>query len=93
MGYESGKWFQDLLFNIEKRGYIKEGYFADLVIIDPNKEQVVDKENVLYKCGWSPFEGVTFHSEVTHTFVNGHLIYNKGSFNNKIKGKRLVFDR
>jgi len=82
-----------LLFNIEKRGYIKEGYFADLVIIDPNKEQVVDKENVLYKCGWSPFEGVTFHSEVTHTFVNGHLIYNKGSFNDKIKGKRLVFDR
>lgn len=81
------------LFKIEKRGFVKEGYFADLVLIDPNKEQVVDKESVLYKCGWSPFEGVTFHSEVTHTFVNGHLIYNKGTFNDTFKGKRLVFDR
>jgi len=81
------------LFKIEKRGYVKEGYFADIVIVDPNKEQVVDKDNVLYKCGWSPFEGVTFHSEVTHTFVNGHLIYNKGTFNDTKKGKRLVFDR
>ncbi len=81
------------LFKIEKRGFVKEGYFADLVLIDPNKEQTVEKENILYKCAWSPFEGVTFHSEVTHTFVNGHLIYNQGSFNDKIKGKRLLFDR
>ena len=81
------------LFRVEKRGFVKEGYFADLVLIDPNKEQTVHKENVLYKCGWSPFEGVTFHSEVTHTFVNGHLIFNKGSFNDTKKGKRLLFDR
>ncbi len=81
------------LFKIKKRGFIKEGYFADLVLIDLEKSQTVAKENILYKCGWSPFEGTTFHSEVTHTFVNGHLIYNKGVFNDQIKGKRLLFDR
>lgn len=81
------------LFKIEKRGFIREGYFADLVLIDLNKSQKVAKENILYKCGWSPFEGTTFHSEVTHTFVNGHLIYNKGVFNDQIKGKRLLFER
>lgn len=81
------------LFKIEKRGFIREGYFADLVLIDLNKTQKVAKENILYKCGWSPFEGTTFHSEVTHTFVNGHLIYNKGVFNDQIKGKRLLFER
>ncbi len=81
------------LFKIEKRGFVKKGYYADLVLIDPNKSQTVSKENVLYKCGWSPFEGTTFHSEVTHTFVNGHLIFNNGEFNDHIKGKRLLFDR
>ncbi len=81
------------LFQIKKRGFIKEGYFADLVLIDPNKSQTVSKENILYKCGWSPFEGTTFSSTITHTFVNGNLIYNQGVFNDDIKGKRLTFNR
>ncbi len=81
------------LFKIEKRGYIKKGYYADLVLIDTKKSQLISKENILYKCGWSPFEGTTFHSEVTHTFVNGHLMYHKGVFNDHIKGKRLLFER
>ncbi|WP_405564024.1 dihydroorotase [Polaribacter sp. Asnod6-C07] len=81
------------LFQIEKRGFIKEGYYADLVLIDTNKPQTVTKDNILYKCGWSPFEGTTFSSTITQTFVNGNLMYNKGVFNNDIKGKRLTFNR
>ena len=81
------------LFQIEKRGFIKEGYFADLVLIDTNKPQTVSKDNILYKCGWSPFEGTTFSSTITHTFVNGNLMYNNGVFNNEIKGKRITFNR
>ena len=81
------------LFQIEKRGFIKEGYFADIVLIDTNKSQTVTKENILYKCGWSPFEGTTFSSTITHTFVNGNLIYNNGVFNDEIKGKRITFNR
>lgn len=81
------------LFQIEKRGFIKEGFYADLVLIDTNKPQTVSKENILYKCGWSPFEGTTFSSTITHTFVNGNLIYNNGVFNDKIKGKRITFNR
>jgi dihydroorotase len=81
------------LFQIEKRGFIKEGYFADIVLIDMNKPQTVSKDNILYKCGWSPFEGTTFSSTITHTFVNGNLIYNNGIFNDDIKGKRITFNR
>ena len=81
------------LFQIEKRGFIKEGYFADIVLIDTNKPQTVSRDNLLYKCGWSPFEGTTFSSTITHTFVNGNLIYNKGVFNDEIKGKRITFNR
>jgi dihydroorotase len=81
------------LFQIEKRGFIKEGYFADIVLIDMNKSQTVSKDNILYKCGWSPFEGTTFSSTITHTFVNGNLIYNNGVFNDEIKGKRITFNR
>ena len=81
------------LFQIEKRGFIKEGYFADIVLIDINKPQTVSKDNILYKCGWSPFEGTTFSSTITHTFVNGNLIYNNGVFNDEIKGKRITFNR
>ncbi|MFY9243831.1 MAG: dihydroorotase [Polaribacter sp.] len=81
------------LFQIEKRGFIKEGYFADLVLIDANKPQTVAKDNILYKCGWSPFEGTTFSSTITHTFVNGNLVYNNGIFNDGIKGKRISFNR
>ena len=81
------------LFQIEKRGFIKEGYFADLVLIDTNKPQTVSKDNILYKCGWSPFEGTTFSSTITHTFVNGNLIYNNGVFDDKTKGERITFNR
>ncbi len=81
------------IYKIEKRGYIKEGYFADLVLVDLNKPQTVSKENILYKCGWSPFEGTTFSSTILTTFVNGNKIYDKGVFNNNSKGKRLLFNR
>ncbi|AOW21030.1 dihydroorotase [Urechidicola croceus] len=81
------------LFKIEKRGFIKVGYYADLVMIDPSSPWTVNKDNILYKCGWSPFEGTTFHSKITRTFVNGNLIYNHGKFNDKIKGQRLQFNR
>ena len=82
-----------ILFRIENRGFIKEGYFADLVLVDTNKDQTVNKENILYKCGWSPFEGTQFHSTVLKTFINGNLIYDQGVFDDKIKGKRLIFNR
>ena len=79
------------LFKVEKRGFIKEGYFADIVLVDPNQKWTVTKENILYKCGWSPFEGTEFSNKITHTFVNGNLIYNDGVFDDKTKGKRLLF--
>ncbi|MDB2385314.1 dihydroorotase [Polaribacter sp.] len=82
-----------ILFDIEKRGYIKEGFFADLVLIDPNTFWQVNKDNILYKCGWSPFSGTTFSSKITHTFVNGNLMYDNGVFNEEIKGKRITFNR
>lgn len=81
------------LFQVEKRGFIKEGYYADLVLVDTNLPEEVNKSNILYKCGWSPFEGTTFSSKVLKTFVNGNLIYDNGNFNDEIKGKRLTFDR
>ncbi len=82
-----------IIFQIEKRGYIREGYYADLVLLDDQKPQTVRKDNILYKCGWSPFEGTSFSSSVTHTFVNGALIYNNGTFDDTTKGKRITFDR
>lgn len=81
------------IFQVEKRGFIKEGYYADLVLVDDSASQTVSKENILYKCGWSPFEGTTFSSTVTHTFVNGHLMYNQGVFDDVTKGKRITFNR
>jgi len=81
------------IFQIEKRGYVKEGYFADLVLLDDQKPQTVQKETLLYKCGWSPFEGTTFSSSVTHTFVNGVLMYDNGTFDEVHKGKRITFNR
>ncbi len=80
-------------FQIEKRGYIREGYFADLVLVDMNSSFVVDRSNVLYKCGWSPFDGQTFHSKIKYTFVNGNLVYDNGFFNEEKKGERLTFIR
>ena len=82
-----------ILFNIKKRGFIREGYFADLVLIDTNTTQTVSKENILYKCGWSPMEGQTFHSKIISTFVNGHQIYHNGRFDESQKGERLLFER
>ena len=81
------------IFQIEKRGFIKEGYFADLVLVDTNLPQTVTKQNILYKCGWSPFEGTQFSSSVTQTFVNGVLIFDNGVFNNETKGQRITFNR
>ena len=80
------------IFNVNKRGYIKEGYFADLVILDPNKKQTISSDNILYKCGWSPFEGETFNSVITHTFVNGHLAYNNGNIDDSKLGMKISFN-
>ena len=82
-----------ILFQVEKRGYIKEGYFGDLVIVDINDPWTVNKENILYKCGWSPFEGTTFKSKITHTFVNGTLVYKNSEVLNVKASKRLTFNR
>jgi dihydroorotase len=80
-------------FQIKERGYIREGYHADLVIIDLNKPNTVSKENILYKCRWSPLENFTFSASILKTFVNGQLVYNEGSWDESIKGKRLSFSR
>ncbi len=82
-----------ICFKVEKRGFIKVGYFADLVLIDLNKPWGVNKESILYKCGWSPFEGETFNAQITHTFVNGHIAYEYGSFDETSRGMQLTFDR
>lgn len=82
-----------ICFQVEGRGFLREGYAADLVLIDIESPWQVTKENILYKCAWSPFEGTTFNSRVTHTFVNGHLAYSEGIFDESIKGQRLIFDR
>lgn len=82
-----------ILFQVEKRGYVKEGYFADLVLVDLNNPWTVKKDNILYKCGWSPFEGATFKSRITHTFLNGSLVYQNGKFSEVKAAKRLTFDR
>ncbi|MEN9323768.1 MAG: hypothetical protein RL699_1548 [Bacteroidota bacterium] len=82
-----------ILFQIEKRGFVKPGYFADLVLVNPNDPWTVSKDNILYHCGWSPFEGTAFKAKITHTFVNGHLAYANGQVNEIKAGKRLLFDR
>lgn len=79
------------LFSINNRGYIKEGYAADLVLVNLNKPTFVTKESLLYKCGWSPFEGHTFKSSIEKTFVNGHLVYDNGKFNESKFGERITF--
>ncbi|TYA70206.1 dihydroorotase [Seonamhaeicola marinus] len=82
-----------ILFDVERRGYIKEGYYADLVLVDLNNPWTVTKENTLYKCGWSPFEGTTFKSRITHTFVNGNIAYQNAKFSKVKYAKRLTFNR
>ena len=81
------------IFKINKRGFIKEGYYADLAIVNAGLPWSVKKENILYKCGWSPFEGYTFKSRITHTFVNGELVYNNFKVKDAHPGMRLEFDR
>jgi len=80
-------------FQIKERGYIREGYQADLVIVDLNQPATVKKENILYKCGWSPLEDFTFPASITHTFINGNLVYGNGIWNESKKGERLKFER
>jgi dihydroorotase len=82
-----------ICFQVKNRGFIREGYFADLVLVDLDKPWKVNKDNILYKCGWSPFEGETFNAQITHTFVNGHIAYEYGSFDETSRGMRLTFDR
>ena len=82
-----------IIFEIEKRGFIREGYKADLVLVDPDSKWTVSKDNLLYKCGWSPLEGTEFSAKVTHTFVNGYLAYENGKVSEEKRGERLLFDR
>ena len=81
------------IFKIKKRGFIKEGYYADIVLVNPNSPTLVSKESLLYKCGWSPFEGVTFSSSIHSTILNGRVVYSNGVVNETPNGKKLVFDR
>jgi dihydroorotase len=80
-------------YQVKERGYIREGYYADLVIVDPSATTRISKENIFYKCGWSPLEGFQFPASITHTFVNGHLVYGNGVWDESNKGQRLKFDR
>lgn len=82
-----------ILYKMTKRGFIKEGYYADLVLVDFDSPWQVTKENLLYKCGWSPLEGTIFQTAVTHTFVNGNLVFNAGTFFEDIKGKEITFGK
>ena len=80
-------------FQVRERGYIREGYHADLVLVDMHRPTTVSKENILFKCGWSPLEGFIFPAAITNTFVNGHMVYGNGSFDESQCGARLKFDR
>ncbi len=82
-----------ICFNVHNRGFIREGYFADLVLVDINKPYTVQKNNLLYKCGWSPMEGTTFTATVITTFVNGNIVYDNGNIIEGSNGQRLTFDR
>ncbi len=81
------------LFKISKRGYLREGYFADIVIVNPDEKWEVNSSNLLYRCGWSPFDGTTFSHKVTHTIVNGQIVYQNNRVSPDIKGQRLTFER
>jgi len=82
-----------ICYAIEKRGFIRAGYYADIVLVAPERSVTVQKENILYKCGWSVFEGTTFDSQIVKTFVNGHLAFNNGEINDSVKGLRITFER
>lgn len=80
------------LFRVEKRGYIRPGYYADLVLVDPDNQWTVSPDNILYKCGWSPFEGTTFDHAVIKTWVNGRIVYDNGTIDETVRGMRLNFE-
>ncbi len=82
-----------ICFQIAERGYIREGYYADLVLVDMNSATAVTKQNILYKCGWSPFEGHEFSASIRYTFINGAIAYENGTVNDSVRGMRLLFDR
>jgi dihydroorotase len=82
-----------IIFNIRRRGFIREGYKADLCLVDPQNPWTVSSENILYKCGWSPLEGITFSSKVIMTIVNGTVVYDNGILNEDYRGQKLLFDR
>ena len=82
-----------ILFRIENRGYIREGYYADLVLVDPSASWQVSRENIVAKCGWSPFMGQRFSSTVDATWVSGHLAYRQGKFDESQMGQRMAFER
>ncbi len=82
-----------ILFNVEKRGFLRNGYFADMVLVDMDTDWEVKKENILYKCKWSPLEGELFNSKVVKTFINGNIVFDNGTFYESIKGKRLIFNQ
>ena len=82
-----------ILFRVKNRGFIRPGYAADLVLVDMNSPWKVEKENILYKCGWSPMEGTSFHAKVIKTFVNGQRVYDRGKIDNRVRGQRLLFSR
>jgi len=81
------------LFQIDRRGYIRKGYYADIVLLDLNSPWKVEKKNILYKCKWSPFEGIVFDSKVTHTFINGKLVFENGKFDDSFRGREITFNR
>lgn len=83
----------DEIYRIKERGYIREGYYADLVLVDSNKKWTVTRENILYKCQWSPFENQCFKSSRMKTFVNGQLVYDNGNFNEDNRGKQIKFEK
>ena len=80
------------LYRIDRRGFIREGFFADLAIVDTDVNELISNEKVNYKCGWTPYDGVATHTKVTHTFVNGNLVYENGQFNEEFRGERLRFE-
>lgn len=82
-----------ILFQIDRRGYLREGYYADLCVIDPKQKTLVDKQSLLYKCGWSPFEGITFDNRIVATFVNGHQVYDGQRVDSSAFGQRILFNR
>jgi dihydroorotase len=82
-----------ILYGIKSRGFIREGYKADICLVDPDSSWIVNRDNILYKCGWSPFEGTTFKSKVVKTIVNGTVVYDEGVINENYRGQRLMFNK